>query len=392
MTETVKGFKEFSGEEARKRKKIKEILIKNFERYGFEPAETPIIEQEKFLKKGAGQEEVISDIFRLRDKGKRNLALRYEFTFQLKRLARGKKLPYKRYQIGYVFRDEPTKKGRYRQFTQADIDIIGSSEIVADAELLALTKKIFEELKIPVTIQLNNRQLLNAIVENVGVRDKKTQTSVIKEIDKLEKDRERAYSNLKKLLGEEGTEKLLEYFNKSLNFFIQQEFPGASDIKELKKLCKVYDVGTKFQPSLARGLLYYTGNVFEIKSSGYRLTLAGGGRYDVDGLSSIGISFGLDRIAEVSGIKPEVGGVLILSIGQDEKAIKLAENLRMGGISCSVMYGKPTKALQYANSYKIPYVVFVGEKEVKKKKFKLRDMKTGKESLVSEKELVKKIL
>ena len=115
---TVKGFKDFSGEEAKKREKIKEIIIKNFKTYGLEPAETPIIEYENFVKSGNEQDEVVSDIFKLQDKGKRKLALRYELTFPLKRLAQNKKLPYKRYQIGEVFRDEPVTANRIRQFTQ----------------------------------------------------------------------------------------------------------------------------------------------------------------------------------------------------------------------------------------------------------------------------------
>jgi len=112
----VKGFRDFSGEEAEKRKAIKEIIVEIFERYGFEPAETPIIEQEEFVRGENKQDEAVSDIFKLQDKGKRNLALRYEFTFQLKRLMKNKKLPYKRYQIGEVFRDEPISENRFRQF------------------------------------------------------------------------------------------------------------------------------------------------------------------------------------------------------------------------------------------------------------------------------------
>ena len=127
-TETVKGFQDFSGKEAEKRTEIKKILVETFESFGFAPAETPIIEYEEFVKGNNSQDEAVSDIFKLKDKGKRNLALRYEFTFQLKRLMQNKKLPYKRYQIGPVFRDEPISANRFRQFTQADIDIVGSSE------------------------------------------------------------------------------------------------------------------------------------------------------------------------------------------------------------------------------------------------------------------------
>jgi len=140
-TEKVKGFNDFVGEEALKRSEIKKILVETFERYGFEPVETPIIEYEEFVKSSSSQgDEAISDIFKLRDKGKRNLALRYEFTFQLKRIAKNKKLPYKRYQIGEVFRDEPIQGNRFRQFTQCDVDVIGST-LKDEAEVLALIKE-----------------------------------------------------------------------------------------------------------------------------------------------------------------------------------------------------------------------------------------------------------
>src|SRR3989338_692273 len=134
-TETVKGFSDYAGEEAEKRERIKESLSKNFILYCFESSETPIIEYEDFVKGENEYDEAVSDIFRLQDKGKRNLALRYELTFQLKRLAKNRKLPYKRYQTGEVFRDEPVSSSRFRQFTQCDVDVIGSS-LKDEAEVL----------------------------------------------------------------------------------------------------------------------------------------------------------------------------------------------------------------------------------------------------------------
>ena len=394
-TETVKGFRDIFGEEAKKREKVREIIIRNFRLFGFEPAETPTAEYEEFVRGENAGDEAISDIFKLKDKGGRELALRYEFTFQLKRLAEGKKLPYKRYQIGSVFRDEPIKPGRYREFTQCDADIVGSSEIASDAEVLALAKCIFEELNIPFEIQVNNRQLLFAVIEAIGIRDKKTELEVVKEIDKLDKNREDATRNLAKILGNmEKVDELLDYFDKDLGFFIEQEFPGASDIAELEKLGKIYGIKIKFTPSLARGLSYYTGNIFEIRSPKYNLAITAGGRYNVGNFPSVGISFGLDRLAELAGdikLGAEKTKCLVLSIGRDKEAVKLAKNLRSKGISCSLMYGKPTKALEYANSYNISYVVFIGEEEIKKKKYKLKNMKTGKEEMLGEKEVISRL-
>ena len=154
MIETVKGFKDFTGEEAKKREKIREILVKTFSLYGFEPAETPVIEREEFVRGNNADDEAVSDIFKLQDKGKRNLALRYEFTFQLKRLAQNKKLPYKRFSVGYVFRDEPVTGNRFRQFTQCDIDTVGSS-IKDEAEILEVTSQTLKKLGIEFTINFN---------------------------------------------------------------------------------------------------------------------------------------------------------------------------------------------------------------------------------------------
>ena len=140
-TENVKGFNDYSGEEAEKRTNIRRIIEGNFEIYGFNPAETPVVEYEQFIKGENEKDEAVSDIFKLKDRGKRKLALRYEFTFQLKRLMKNQKLPFKRYQIGPVFRDEPVTSNRFRQFIQCDADVIGST-IKDEAEILALSNSI----------------------------------------------------------------------------------------------------------------------------------------------------------------------------------------------------------------------------------------------------------
>ena len=162
----IKGFCDCTGEEALKRAEIRKILVDIFERYGFEPAETPVIESEEFVRGGNKQDEAVSDIYKLRDKGKRKLALRYEFTFQLKRIAKNKKLPYKRYEIGVVFRDEPVSSNRFRQFVQCDADIVGST-IKDEAEIIALAKEVFDKLGIKVDILINSRRLLNDVLDDL---------------------------------------------------------------------------------------------------------------------------------------------------------------------------------------------------------------------------------
>ncbi|MBU2562193.1 MAG: histidine--tRNA ligase family protein [Nanoarchaeota archaeon] len=369
-TEPVKGFNDYSGEEARKRAEIKKILVEIFEEYGFEPAETPLIEYEEFVKGENSNDEAVSDIFRLKDKGKRNLALRYEFTFQLKRLMKNKKLPYRRYQIGPVFRDEPVSSNRFRQITQGDIDVVGST-IKEEAEILSIAKKALDKLGFKFKIYFNNRKLLNEILDEQGIKNKE---KVIKEIDKLDKLSEKdVRNNLKKIKAEN----IFKIFKEKEDYF--KRYKSYAEIEELKKYCKYYNIDIVFSPSLARGLSYYNGTIFEIKTEGTRESICAGGSYIFDKVQCTGISFGLDRLTKVSKIKPEEETIMVLSINKDQEAIKIAEKLRQEGKKVVIYYGKPSKALQYTNSYNIKKVIFIGGKETEKGVLRIKDMKTGKE-------------
>jgi len=377
--ETVKGFSDYTGEQAAKRAAVRKIIEETFQLYGFEPAETPIIEQESFVKGDNTQDEAVSDIFKLQDKGKRKLALRYEFTFQLKRIAKNKKLPYKRYQIGPVFRDEPVSSTRFRQFTQCDVDIIGSS-IKDKAEVLATIQTIADKLEIKLNICINNRKLLNEILEKEGVKKKQ---EVIREIDKLDKLPE---AEIKKNLKQYKAEKLVQIFKKPETYF--EKYESYKEIKLLKKLCKDYNLQVKFQPSLARGLSYYNGTVFEAKTKDKKESVVGGGAFMINGIQAIGYGSGLERWCSFAETTPTQINYIIISINQDKTAIKLAQKLRAAGNSAIIFYGKPSKALQYANSKNIQSAIFIGDKEVKSKTFKVRNLETGKEKLISEKELL----
>ncbi len=374
----VKGFRDYSGEEALKRARIRQIIEETFKLYGFEPAETPIIEYEEFVRGDNPNDEAVSDTFKLEDRGKRKLALRYEFTFQLKRLMKNKKLPYKRYQIGPVFRDEPVSATRFRQIIQCDPDIIGST-IKDEAEILKIASEILNKLNIKFTININNRKLLDEILNEQKIKEKK---AVIKEIDKLDKLSE---SEVRKNLKKYNAEKILSIFKKPEKYF--EKYKSYSEIQELKKYCKNCKVDVKFQSSLARGLSYYNGTVFEIKTKEIKETILGGGSYMFNGVQCTGYAIGLERLSLLAKIEPEKKQILIISLNQDKKANKLADRIRKLGVACSVMFGKPGKALEYANSYNISSVIFIGKEEVKKKKIKIRNMRTGKEKLVSEKQL-----
>ncbi len=376
-TQTVKGFQDFTNKEALKRMKMRKIIQRQFELYGFEPAETPTIEFEEFVKGANPNDEAVRDVFQLEDRGRRELALRYEFTFQLKRIAKNQKLPYKRYQIGKVFRDEPIRKGRLREFVQCDADIIGSS-MKDEAECLKLGKNIFEELGLPVKIYVNNRKLINEILTSESIKEKDRE-QIVRELDKLDKlSKKEVADNLKKL----GAEKLLKIFTGDEKSFEKYNF--YKEIKELKKMCKIYGFKVEFRPFLARGLSYYNGTVFEIWSKNLNVSLCGGGSYLIDDIQSTGISFGLEPISLLSKIKGNTTKIQIISIGEDGDAIRLAEKLRDNDISVSLLLDKSIgKAMDYANSKGIEKVIFVGKEEVAKKKFKVKDMKSGKEEFIS---------
>ncbi|MBU2616443.1 MAG: histidine--tRNA ligase [Nanoarchaeota archaeon] len=374
-TETVKGFKDYSGGEARKRAEIRKIIVGAFESYGFEPAETPVVEYADFVKGDNAGDEAVSDTFKLKDRGKRDLALRYEFTFQLKRLMNNRKLPYRRYQIGEVFRDEPISERRFRQFTQCDVDVVGS--IVKDeAEILALCSEVLNNLGIKPVILVNNRVLLNEILDDMKVLEK-NKLQVLREVDKYGKMPEvEIQKSLKKL----GAGKLIDYLKKGEGYF--KKFDSYSDLISLKKYCKIYGVDILISPTVVRGLSYYNGNVFEIKAKDFRESLIAGGSYMFNSVQCTGVAFGLDRISLLAKIDSCSGRILVVSLEQDKESIALAQKLRKKGKSVSIYYGKLSKALEYADSYEFDKIVFVGEREVKADKFKIKDMKSGKEDVL----------
>ena len=377
-TEPVKGFRDI--EDARKRNAIRKVIENTFALYNFRPVEMPLIEYEEFVRGNNADDEAVSSIFKLTDRGERKLALRYELTFQYKRLAQNKKLPYKIYQIGAVFRDEPITGNRWRQFTQCDVDIVGAT-LPDIAELLKISSEIFKQLNITPVISVNNRKLLNEILDELSIAEKDRE-QVIREIDKLDKLSEKeVFENLKKYKAE----KILAILKKPESYF--EKYENYKDIQELKKLCTFYGIKISFSPFLARGLSYYNWIIFEIKSS-LKETLAGGGSYVINGMQSSGISLGLDRLELLAKINVPFKKVLVISLEQDKAAVALTQKIRGAAISCQLFYGKPGKALDYANATNIPLVVFVGETEVKKKKFTLKNMNSGKEKLLGEKKLI----
>jgi histidyl-tRNA synthetase len=392
--ELVRGFRDVLPVESLKRQKIKETIEKKFKIFGFVPVETPTIEYEKFARGDNENDGAVSDMFKLKDRGNRELSLRYEFTFQLQRIFKENqniKLPFRRYQIGNVFRDEPVEKDRYREFVQCDADIMGDESVNAEAELLALSDSVCKELGIKYSLKINSRKLLNSILKKLDISDG---LNVIRELDKLDKlGEDEIKKNLTQFADKMQILDLFKLSEKDISYFVAEKFEGAQELNELFKLLKTYKIKAEFSPFLARGFSYYTGIVFEAYSKEIKGSIFAGGRFDnlvgkliKRQIPSVGVSFG--RILDYPIKDAEFVKYLLISINQDKKTIELMNKLREKEISCFMM-DKISKALDYANYYKIPYVVFVGKEEIKKEKFKLRDMKTGNEKLVSENLLLK---
>ena len=397
--ELVKGFPEFLPPQSQKYAAVQHVIEQQFKLHGFLPIKTPTIEFDELMRPDTQgpEDEAVSNRFRLQDRGGRNLGLRYEFTFQLARIFKQHpniKLPFRRYQIGSVFRDEPTSSGRYREFVQCDADIIGDASLEADAECLALWNDIVKSLGIKAEIRVNHRKLANAILDSVQISQK---TEVMHEIDKLDKlDEDTVKANIKKYADTNQVLTLFKLLEKDLAFFVSNMFDGAEDIIKLRELGKKHGFKIVFDPLLVRGLSYYTGMVVELKHAEGKHSLAGGGRYDKSvgkflnrEIPAVGISASVERLVEHATIDPQGPRAIIISIDRHGDALKLARTLRQSHIPCLVLTDKPGKSLEYANSYQIPYAIFIGSEEMKKKKFKLKNMLSGDEHEYTEKSLIR---
>ncbi len=411
----AKGTKDYSGEEAIIRERIVELLKEIFELYGFSPLDNPILERYETLSaKYAGGAEILKETFRLVDQGKRDLGLRYDLTVPLARfLAMNPqtKLPFKRYQIGKVFRDGPVSSNRIREFTQCDVDIVGTSSLAADAEMLAIAYEFLTKIGIKPIIKVNNRKVLNTIIDDCGI-EKESRDFVILAIDKLDKIEEKG---IKEELFAKGIppDKIIKLFKllKSDNLKLSDE-QGLIELKEVLKFAGLFGVkNIKIDYSLARGLAYYTGTVFEVYANDVKEAITAGGRYDKmigefmgsGSYPAVGISFGLERVSNLvlnsknSGIGTEsktVTKVYIIPIGIFDEAISVLNELRKADIKSDIDLSNRgiSKNLDYADKLKIPYVLFIGKQELSKNKFKLRNMRTGKEELFSIKNLIKKLM
>ncbi len=413
IIQNVKGGYDFLPKEQRIRNYINGILKDTFERFGYQPIETPILCYFDML---AGKydetNDILNEIYKLRDQGNRQLGLRYDLTVPFaKFIALNKneiKLPFKRYEINKVFRDGPVKVGRDREFTQCDVDVVGLSGELVEAELMSLYVDAFNKLEIPINIKYNSRKLMSGLIQEVGINeDLVSQTITV--IDKIDKLTEFELTNefLNIGLNKKQIKNLLEYFQLDLKTltktFKKTEnknlTEGLEEINNLTKYLKQLKLSKymTFTPSLARGQDYYTGNVFEVYETTGKLSgaIGGGGRYDKmitdfidDGTiyPAVGISFGLTSIFALLQDRENLNkesdiDIFIIPMGTQIEALKLANDLRNFGykIDIEMEDKKLKKSLDYCNKEQIPFVIILGSDEINNQEFKLKNMNTREE-------------
>ena len=430
-----KGTRDFSPAEMMRRTYIFETIKSVFRTYGFAPLETPAMENlstllgkygdegDKLLFKilNSGDYAAGLDDGQLRTASKIcEKGLRYDLTVPFARYIVQHQseivLPFKRYQIQPVWRADRPQKGRYREFYQCDVDVIGSRSLINEVELIEIVERVFGKLGINVTLKMNNRKILYGIAEAIGHADKMMDITVA--IDKLEKI---GIDNVRAELSERGLEQeaidrlqpILELsgsnsekLNKLRNVISCSE-TGLKGIAEMEEIFGYVEalglnLPIELDLSLARGLNYYTGAIFEVKAMDYAIgSICGGGRYDdltgifgMPDTSGVGISFGADRIYDVmTGLNlfPEEVDfstkVLFVNLGEQERmaAMRIMRTLRDHGVATEI-YPEPAKMkkqMEYANRRSIPYVVIIGSNELQNGQATVKNMRTGEQSAVA---------
>lgn len=401
----VKGCADYSPKEQYIRNYISDTLKKVFEKYGFKPLQTPILCYYDLLALKYDEEnDILKEVYKVTDQGNRNLALRYDLTVPFAKyiaMNPNTKLPFKRYEIGEVFRNGPVKLGRDREFIQCDVDSVGIEGQLIEAEFVALYVEAYKNLNIDIVIKYNNRKFLSGIIIEAGIAEELI-TDTITIIDKFEKmTRQELEKEFAKIgLTSEQIENLFLYLNMDANQLINIEnknevlAEGINELNTLKEYVEKLDLidYVQFSPSLARGQEYYTGTVFEVyvKDGSITSSIGGGGRYDkmiTDFIGNgttypaVGVSFGLNVIYEILKNREEftekaLTDIYIIPMGTEIECLKIAQTLRNAGYKTEVEMKnrKIRKALDYANAENIPYVFILGEDELNANCITVRDM------------------
>jgi histidyl-tRNA synthetase len=434
-TQPARGMRDFLPADIRKRNYVIKIIKEVYESYGFEPLETPAVENLETLM-GKYGEEGNQLIYKILKRGEKldvnsgelsDLALRYDLTVPLARVVANNKdkLPkfFKRYQIQPVWRADRPARGRYREFYQCDVDAIGSKSMAVEAELISAVKTVLAKLGFShFRIRLNHRELLRDMLNAAGIGADK-QTDALVAIDKLDKI---GTDDVKKELTERGiasdsAAKILDFFS-SIKDIVYNEgvllrlikFIGeeGKSIKDLKKILAIGDDShISIDPSLARGLSYYTGAIMEINVPDLAGSLGGGGRYDgligmfgKEEIPACGFSLGLERIIVVMDERgmfpPEIADSAaadaMVTIWNEEgivESLKLANELRAAGLRVTLYpeADKLGKQFKYADSIGVKYVCIIGESELAENKVTLKNMKTGEQEAVKRSELAARV-
>ena len=398
--QTLKGFRDFLPEEKRKRDYVIAKMKAVYEQFGFEPIETPTLEYADLLL-GKYGDEADKLVYNFKDRGDRDIALRYDQTVPTARILYQyqSELPryFRRYQIQNVFRADKPQKGRYREFTQSDCDIFASTDPIADAEILAIFYAVYFELGLKnVVIEINDRETLLSFLSPFATPEVSVM-SLTQSIDKLDKQSpaEVATELVTKGLTTTAAEQMLGE--------LQKVKPSAQlqQIVDKAQALGVPPSALRFNPNLARGLDYYTGLIFESRVPEYPSgSLGGGGRYDnlINQLSgyqmpAVGFAVGFDRAVEVAdslGLLPaeSLGSQVLVTIFDEQytnASLSLAKTLRAAGIKTEVYpaVDKLGKQFKLADQKKIPYVTILGENEVNKNVVMLKNMQTGEQTEVS---------
>ncbi len=419
---TLPGFMELLPNDQIKFNSLVDKIRKSYEKFGFLPLDTPIIEMaDVLLAKAGGETE--KQIYRF-NKGETDLALRFDLTVPLAKYVceynNDISFPFKRYQIGKVYRGERPQKGRYREFYQCDIDIIGDGElsIVNDAEMPSVIYTTIKEFGFDnFTIRINNRKLLNGLFAELSLEEQSVE--IMRIIDKLEKiGKDNVVKCLQDLnVADEKIEKILNFIEidgetdeklqklENLNFTNELFLQGLSELKEVVKYVRLFgvpDTNFKVDLTIARGLDYYTGTVYETFLNDYRElgSVCSGGRYDNlaefytdKKMPGVGVSIGLTRLfsklSELNILKEKdesISKVLVVSMTDDiSRALEVATKIREEGINTDVyLENKKIKAkFKYADKLKIPYVAVIGEEEEKNGTVSLKNMETGEQEEMS---------
>jgi len=442
-----KGTRDFGPDELRKRNYIFGIIKCVFEKYGFQPIETPVMENLSTLEGKYGEEgdkllfRILNSGDFLKDIPQENLnarlsskisnlisekGLRYDLTIPFARFVVQHQheitFPFRRYQIQPVWRADRPQKGRYREFYQCDADVIGSDSLLNEVELILIYDEVFERLKMQdVRIKMNNRKILVGIAEKNNITDKPTSFTIA--LDKLDKI---GADEVKKELQERGiAPEALDVIVKIKNMgasekisFLESYFSasetGKTGLNEVKYVLAQASAcaNLEFDPTLARGLDYYTGTIFEVKVDNMQMgSIGGGGRYDnltgvfgLPGVSGVGISFGVERIYDVMeelklfdniNLSANTTRALFINFGgeAETKAFQYLQQLRANDIPAEIFPSaeKMKKQIGYADKKGIPFALFVGEEELKNNTLQIKNLRTGEQSQHSLEEVISKL-